>query len=200
AIFYKKRGGAPGSDQRQPLSRIGNPHLLECGKRRSEQPEAVARWQLQPARDRDKAARLQVAEIFFEGFDRVDVALAENQRAGRRGSEVIEQRKLDEVVALPGSGYEAAPLGNADMHAWLLVEVSREIGKGISHEPHRLRIELGHVDPRRVMIERQQDVGAAPGTNDERLRLLQQMIRQRRGGVVEIGEPFELAVKGGDRA
>src|SRR6266700_473906 len=50
------------------------------------------------------------------------------------------------------------------------------------------------------MIERQQDVGAAAGANDERLRALQQVIRQRRGGVVEIGERFEPAVKGGDRA
>src|SRR6266542_796126 len=50
------------------------------------------------------------------------------------------------------------------------------------------------------MIERQQDVGAAAGANDERLRSLQQVIRQRRGGVVEIAERFQPAVKGGDRA
>src|SRR5438128_9148119 len=78
--------------------------------------------------------------------------------------------------------------------------MSREIGKGISHEPHELGVELDRVDPRRAMIERQQDVGAAAGANDERLRSLQKMIRQRRRGVVEIGERFQLAVKGGDRA
>src|SRR5262249_61493367 len=98
------------------------------------------------------------------------------------------------------SGYESRPLRKMDTHFWSVVEMSREIGKDASHEPHQLRIELHHIDPRGVMIERQQGVGAAAAPNDERLRALQQMIRQRRGGVVEIGEPFELPIKGGDRA
>ena len=95
-------------------SGAANAGPLERGQRGQEQLQAVARRQLQPARDREIAAGGEVGEIVGQRLDRVDEALVQADIAGAGGGEGVQQRQLDQVVALPAGGDEAARLGDVE--------------------------------------------------------------------------------------
>ena len=111
----------------------------------------------------------------------------------------FEQRDLDHVVAIAPSGDEAARLRHVHPHARALIKMAGKRGKALGDEPDELRVELDRVDGRRAVQEREQDIRSAAGAEDQNVGLLQEMIRQRRRGEIEIVERLAPAVKGGDR-
>ena len=60
--------------------------------------------------------RSQVPQIVLQGLDRVEVVLRQRIQAGRGRAERIEQRHVDEVVALLAGRDEAARLGHMHAH------------------------------------------------------------------------------------
>src|ERR1043165_8904636 len=116
---------------------------MDCG---GEQPQAVARRQLEPACDREIAARPQAVEILLERLDRVDVALAEAVRARGRRRKGVEQRDLDHIVAVAPAGDKASRLRDMHLHARVRVEIACERGKTLGNEPYELRVKLDRVD------------------------------------------------------
>ncbi len=81
-----------------------------------------------------------------------------------------------------------------------IVELAGEVGIGRPNQPDELRIELDRVDGCGAVIQREQHVGPAAGTEDQDRGPLQQVIGQRSGRVVEITERLGPAVEGGDDA
>ena len=145
-------------------------------------------------------AGTQMVQIGCERLDRVDIALGEAERAGGGGGEGIDERQLDQVVALTAAGDKAARFGENDADLRTIVQMAGEIGVGLLDEPHELGVELDRIDLRGPMVERPKDIGAAAGAKDQNPRPLDQMVGQRRCRVVEIGERRQPAVESGDRA
>ena len=125
-------------------------------------------------------------EILGEGLDGVDEALVQADVAGARRGEGVEQRQLDQIVALSARGDEAARLGDVHAHLRALIEPAREAGVGVPHQLDHVGIELDRIDRGGALQERAQDIGAAAGAEDQDRRPLEQMIRQRPEREVEI--------------
>ena len=159
-----------------------------------EELEDVPRRQVDPARDRQHAARLEVPQVFLQRLDRVQVALRERVEPRRRRAERIEQRDLDQVEAVAVRGDEAARLADVDAHAGCAVRRPGELREPPLHQIDDLRIELDRVDAARVVVERLQHVGAGARAEHQHPRPREQMVRQGGGELVEIGERLAPAV------
>ena len=200
AVLDQERRGLPAADQGELAGRLGDAPALQGLQRRQEQLRAVARRQLQPAGDREIAAGREVIEISPERLDRVDEALAETDRAGGRGGEGVEQRNLDQIVAVRARGDEAARLADVHPDVGPLVQMAREIGVAAADQIDQLRVQLDRVDRARLVVQREQHVRAAARSEHQDARPVEQVVRQRGGGEIQIGERPEVAVERGDRA
>ena len=100
AVLHQQRAGLPAAHQRKPRAGIGDARSLQRDDGRGEELERIARRQRDPARDRQQAAGLQMPQVVLQRLDRVEVVLRQRVQAGRRRAEGIEQRDLDQVVAL----------------------------------------------------------------------------------------------------
>ena len=114
AVLDEQGRGLPAPDQRQLPAGLGTPSALSAATAVANSLSAVARRQLQPARDGEEAAGLEAAEVILHCLHGVGVVLVQALRAGRRRAEGIEQRHLDQVVALVAGRDEAARLADAD--------------------------------------------------------------------------------------
>src|SRR5262245_357592 len=138
-------------------------------------------------------------EILLERLDRVDVALAQAVRARGRRRKGIEERDLDNVVAIAPAGDKGSRLRDMYPHPRALVEMARKRGKALRDEPDELRVDLDRVDCRCIVQQGEQNIRSAASTEDQNFGLLQEMIRQRGRCRIEIVEWLALAVKCGDR-
>ena len=121
-------------------------------------------------------------------------------RPGRRRAERIEQRDLDQVVALAGASNRAARLVDADLDLGAVVDAAGELGVVLPHQLDDLGIQLDRDDLRYAVQDRQQHLLAGARAKDQRLRRRQQMVGHRGGGEVEVAERSGVAVEAGDRA
>src|SRR5215216_6442175 len=91
-ILDQERDGVPAPHKCEVSARLADLSALQCGNRGGEQSQAVARRQLQPARDCQITAWPQMIKILLECLNCVDVALAQAVRAcGRRRKGVKER-------------------------------------------------------------------------------------------------------------
>src|ERR1700732_3089036 len=94
----------------------------------------------------------------LERLDRVDVALGKGKRAGGGSGEGVDERQLDQIVALAAAGDKAARLGDCDVDLRAIVETAGEVGVGLSDEPGELGIKLDRIDMGGIVVERQQHI------------------------------------------
>ena len=140
-----------------------------------------------------------MVEVGLERLDGVGEALVQADRARGRGGKRVEQRYLDQIVALIARGDEAARLADVHPDLGARIQIAGEVGIAVLDQADQLRVELDRIDLAGVVIKREQRVGAAAGAEDQDLRRGQQVIRQRRRGVVQVGERLQVVVECGDR-
>src|SRR6516165_5163562 len=138
-------------------------------------------------------------EILLERLDGVDVALAEAVRARCRRRKGIEERDLDNVVAIAPAGDKRSRLRDMHPHAWALVEMACKRSKALRDEPDELWVDLDRVDCRCIVQQREQNIRSAASTEDQNFGPPQEMIRQCSRCGIKIVEWLAPAVKGGDR-
>ena len=85
-------------------------------------------------------------------------------------------------------------------HAGLAVGTPGEGGEAVLHQCQHLRIQFHRVHRARLVIKRLQHVLPAAGPQHQYARPLQQVVGQRGGEEIEIGQGFPAAVEAGDRA
>src|SRR5512141_940686 len=102
---------------------------VERRDRGGEELERVPRRQVDPPRDREQTAWLEMIEVRRQTFDRVEIAFGQRVTACGRRAGRIEQRNLDQVIARAAPCDEAARLGDMDAHGRRAVGAAREIGE-----------------------------------------------------------------------
>ena len=109
-------------------------HLAQRFHGLRDHAQRLARFGKLPASDGDHAVGLQVLEVFAEGFDGVEVVLAEGEGPGGGGSPGIHQRHLHDVVLIMAVADERTAIADVHVHFGNLVEVIGVIGEAVAHD------------------------------------------------------------------
>ena len=107
---------------------------------------------------------------------------------------------MDQVVILPAGGDEAARLGDVQADARHRVGLTGKSGEILLHQRHHLRVEFDGIDPPGAVHQRLQHVAAGAGAEHQHARVVEQAVRQGRGGVGQVAERRQVAVVPRQRA
>ena len=95
---------------------------------------------------------------------------------------------LDEIESLLRTGDVAPHLGQLQLDPPRGVEPAADVVEVFTQQPHDRRVELDGDDPLDTLQTGAQDTVTAAGAENQDRRRLPQVVRQGRGGVIEIGE------------
>src|ERR1700730_15500637 len=113
-----------------------------------------------------------MAQIPLERLDRVEGARGKGRRAGGGGREGVDERQLDQIVALAAAGDKAAGLRDDDADLRAIVETASKVGVGLFDEADELGVERDCIDIGGAMVERHKSLGAAASAEDQHMRAL----------------------------
>jgi len=130
---------------------------------------------------REGPARLQVTAHLAHRLRREEVVLEPQARLPGEQRQRVREREEDQVVFAVGALDERAPVVHVRVDARVLVRMIRVVAPP---EVLELRVDLDRVDPPRSLRERDRDVVAVPGADD-------QHVVQRPPGEMPVREEVE---------
>ena len=127
----------------------------------------------------------------------MQVALVQATHTGHGAA--AEEGQLDDVPCPRGGGHEPARIGGMDPDLGAIENMARTIREIVTHQADHVRVELDRVDPCRAVADGLKNRPACARAEHQNLGAAGEMIGQRIGRVVEIGEAFRATVPGVDR-
>lgn len=140
-----------------------------------------------PAREGQHALRAQVPDVLAHRLQRIESVLGEREGPGRSGGPGVDQRELDQVVALSRGAHEAAPVGHVRAHPRVVVEPTAPLPKASPH--HVLyddRVDLHGVDVSGAVQQRREHVPPAARPDHERAPFGRHHVPQGRELVAQV--------------
>ncbi len=111
-----------------------------------------------------------MGDILAQRLDRVDIALVQRLYAGTRCTEGVEQSDVDQVVMFVILRDETACFPRVQGHARICIDLAGGIAVSIGDEGDHLRIEFDCINAGCIVIQREQNVVAGAGAQNEDVR------------------------------
>ena len=142
-------------------------------------------WNRVPARDGEQPVRREPVEEGVPRLGRVQRVLAQREGAGRGRRPRVDERDLDEVVAVLRPRQVAARLVVDERDARIAVEVPREVAVNAVGDRQDVRVDLDPGDRALAELERREDVAAAADADHENGGVVERVVREVRDVVAE---------------
>ena len=159
---------------------VRHSHFMQGLHRNRNHAQGFAGLLKLPARNGNHSVRLQVLEVFPEGFHGVQTVFAEGKGARGGGGPGIHQRHLHHVKLLLGVAHKRAAIGHVDVHFRLLVQMKGVVRVAAAHDgvgDDGIDLDSGNAGT--AVGYRAQDVHAAAGADDGEVAMRAQHIGQR---------------------
>jgi len=168
--------------------------VLPTGKTGRHQPQRLSRAAGQiPAGDAQNAVVAEVVKIAGESLFGIEAVLGQGERAGTAGGPGVDQRGLDDVIAARAAIDETPGVGDDGVHIRPVIEMPGEVGELPLDGLDDGRVDLDGRHVGRAAGQRGQHVAAAAGADDQRARVVAELVGDGRQVIAQEAHLLQVA-------